>query len=248
MKKMCMLVIVAGWLILPVCSEGYNIVIQPDGSAGKDTFNVSGGWLENPNTNWETHPVIIAGYFNGGYAIRRSFLQFDLSSIPAGSEITNATLTFWAAANTYYGAVSQTVSAYQMLVDWEESQVNWYNRKTGVTWNNSGCTNDGVDVKVSPENSVNIYYPVGSPWIPYSFNLTSLVQKWHEGIVPNYGMLLRGANESNTGKEVCFISSDYSDASFRPKLEVTVVPEPSTLFLLGTTLLGLVGLRKKKKD
>lgn len=234
------------WLItLPAYSEGYTVIIQPGEVAGKDTFNVSGGNLENPNSNWETYVYLLVGYFNPNYAIRRSFLQFDLSSIPSGLEVTNATLTLYAWANTHYGPVSQTVSAYRMLVDWEESQLNWYIRKTGVSWNNNGCINDGVDANVNAEDSVNIYYSAGPP-VACSFNLTKLVQDWYKGIVPNYGIFLRGANESTIGKEITFASSNNPIASFRPKLEVTVIPEPGTFLLLGTGLLGLAAKLRRK--
>jgi len=64
------------------------LTLQPDATAGVDTFIDSATATTNYGTN-----VLSIGESNAGAIVRRTLIKFDLSTIPAGSLISSATLT-----------------------------------------------------------------------------------------------------------------------------------------------------------
>lgn len=69
-------------------------------------------------------------------------------------------------------------------------------------------------------------YPVWKNW-----DLTALTQKWINGTVTNYGVILWADYEEN-GMNLWFRSSDYSDSAFWPYLEVIWSQTPQSVYFL----------------
>jgi hypothetical protein len=67
-------------------------------------------------------PRIFAGRINEAeLSIRRAVLAFDLAgSVPAGSDVTEATLTLTAQSPPLSGPASVTISVHRLLADWGE--------------------------------------------------------------------------------------------------------------------------------
>ncbi len=57
--------------------------------------------------------------------LQRALLQFDLTSIPANSVVTSATMSLWV-KDANGGAV--TISAHAVTNAWNEAQVTWKSR------------------------------------------------------------------------------------------------------------------------
>ncbi len=90
-------------------------------------------------------------YYNGIY-------KFDLSSIPAGSTVTETFISFYIRGFSNDGG---TLRAYRITEDWDESQATWNRRKTGVSWSAPGGTfaeavSDTFTAAVFSEITVNL--------------------------------------------------------------------------------------------
>jgi len=203
------------------------VTLQP-GPEGKDT------WIwdsqDYSHGDWGELRVNDTSSFN-----QYTLIEFDLSSIPTGSPITSAILGLYR-----YGGWNNSglkVDAHQILSSWTED----------VRWSTRPVFNS------SPESTTNVY---GNGW--YTWDITSLAQEWINATTPNDGIALF---DDGTSYFKRFVSSDNAtatqpsyalpptDPSYRPYLEVNVVPEPisSILFVTGGATLAIRRYLKRKK-
>lgn len=99
-------------------------------------------WMSNPNTNFETYPHLNVDGDAG--ALQRSFISFDLSSIPAGALVMQADLTLCYAVDPSASAPGHAHELRSVAWSWTESGITW-NSQPGV----SGAASDGVVVPAS---------------------------------------------------------------------------------------------------
>ncbi|MCD4824315.1 MAG: DNRLRE domain-containing protein [Phycisphaerae bacterium] len=224
MKKTIILTMLVAMVALPASSVmAAEITIQP-GAEGKDTYSRG----DTPDTNYgDSSGLKLMDY---GISYRyRSFIQFDLSGIPAGQTIDSVTLSLYKYG--HYGTVVVDATLYQITESWDESTLTY---------------NDEPSYGSTAIASRSMTGGETNGWKTWEdTNLTSLVQDWYDGTTTNYGLVLRV--QTNIGNSnIAFYSSDYTtDASLRPKLDVTYTPEPATMTLL---LLGLpLALRRRRK-
>jgi|GEM_PF-910754 len=172
------------------------ITLQP-GAEGKDTYICDClPTVNNPNGT----PIhLYQGQY--GSCFDRMLIQWDLSQIPAGSNITGAVMKLKTDNSGLYGSVSGQRAYYLIGEDWEE---------TGVTFATQPVyLEDGAKFGS---------WPGANQWV--SVDITDWVQGWFSGQYPNYGIYGHAVN--TTGMCVIgFYSSDYSIAANRPKLEIT---------------------------
>jgi len=160
-------------------------ILQPGPSEGKDAF-VSTSW-GGSSTNFGNDDLLEVMFMNSN-DISRSYIQFNLSSIPSHANIESALLSIHGNISTSGGG--DKVVARRVKSSWNENT---------ITWNNK------------PNFDSFIYDDVSLPYrnatTPVEFNLTSLVQEWIDGSYSNYGIILMFENESGT-KYGNFCSSD----------------------------------------
>ena len=106
-------------------------------------------------------------------------LRWDLSQIPAGATVTNASVTL-----NITNASPQTYGAYDLKKAWNESQISWNQASTGTLWATAGAkgtTDRGSQIaSVTPTNIA-----------PYTFTIpASVVQGWVSAPSSNNGILL----------------------------------------------------------
>ncbi len=145
---------------------------------------------------------------NGSSSKIRGLIQFDLSSIPAGSTINDARLSLYYNPNTdegthfkYFGNNSALLQ--RITQNWNEST---------VTWNNQPATTTQNQVVIPSSTSSTQDYP--------NINVTNLIRDMVNNPATSFGMMLKLQYESHFRKLI-FASGDYSVASKRPKLTVT---------------------------
>lgn len=133
----------------------------------------------------------------------RSLVRFDLSSIPRDTQIVSATLHLYLESACSAPGYSYPVTIYPVTAGWSESGVTWFTQPTVGT----AATSTNISVL---------------PWGDRSFNITSLVQGWISGTMPNNGVELRSLEYSgNNTASLYFYTREYSDDNTRrPYLEI----------------------------
>lgn len=118
------------------------------------------------------------------------------TDIPQDATIDSATL--WIYSEWVNGG---TVDLHRATADWAELT---------VTWNSFGGS-FAPDVAAS-------FDAITAGW--YAVDVTALVEGWLDGTYPNYGILLKQADEFTVHR-----SSDYGIAAYRPRLEISYTLE-----------------------
>jgi len=180
---------------------------QQPGAEGKDTYLGSG----SPNKN---HGIADELKVKGDDS-RRTLIEFDLSSIPLNATIETAILELYVTAK---GTGTPVINVYRITNNWTEGTGVDSVTDDGATWNSRNGSIDWTTSGGDYDSAVwaNTTLSAKDTW--YSWNITSLVQNWVNETYPKNGMMLQDVT-SGTGVWK-FASSDYINASLRPKLTV----------------------------
>jgi RHS repeat-associated protein len=188
--------------------------------------------------NYGSDTKLAVGKFqNTGNLKARTLISFNLTGIPSNAIVLNAQmkLKYYEAVNFGVGSwVDRWVQAHQMLVSWNEAQATKDNRLTGTAWN---ATYGKIGGAVPPPDDANGQYeskmwfiasdtlslPMWKQW-----DLSALTQKWVNGAAANYGVILWADNEDVAGYTMRFYSSEATNQSDRPYLEVVYSTEATT--------------------
>ena len=170
------------------------IVLQP-GAEGIDT----GVESIFPTNNYALWPF--TGIGNSASTIVRTYVKFDLSSIPTDVRVTDADLKLYQySAN---GTDNFVIGLYKITNDWDESTIDWDPQPTSST-----------DAEITIDITA-----AAITW--KSWDIDTLVQGWLEGTITNYGMVLKDTDESSVNTIAYFYTSDYiTDTTKCPKLEI----------------------------
>ena len=175
-----------------------------------------------------------------------TYLKFDLSAIPANQGVTSVTLNMYNVfGSTYTSPNYNGVRAYYVANDtWNESTLNW---------NNKSAFNVATDL-VGQNYSISF----GSTVAPrlHQWVLTLTPQMLADGVLsialleaPVNPSTLKAASHKYASKE--FVLAADGSTNWDPYLSVNYtpapVPIPAAAWLLGTGLLGLVGVRRRMR-
>ncbi|MFK7818047.1 MAG: Calx-beta domain-containing protein [Planctomycetaceae bacterium] len=190
---------------------------------------------DNHFTNFQNQRANLGGmdrlqFFKVGNDSYRPIIQFDLDSVPSGTNAIDASLELYRDAGLYANA-PMGITIYALSRSWTEgssfnhgaatSGSNWLNRTNTSAWNtpggdfnttyNFGNGNNGIvaQTTIAPFSSAD--------WVP--FDVTPAVQAWLDGDIPNHGLAFVITSGDHT--EYSFVSSEGSTASQHPKLVLT---------------------------
>jgi pimeloyl-ACP methyl ester carboxylesterase len=150
---------------------------------------------------------------------RKALLQFDLSPVPSGVLIKSAQLTVHLLETR---GSDITVSAYEMLRPWLDSDATWDDASQGQPWNEPGI-GEGSDRSSTAEYAVQAVRWEG----PYSFSLKPLIERWLAARQGNHGLILIGSGFYSS-YSYPLASSEHGDAGKRPVLEIDFMyPRPT---------------------
>ncbi|MBL0103476.1 MAG: DNRLRE domain-containing protein [Bacteroidetes bacterium] len=189
------------------------VTLQPDSVCGKDALianNIPSG-LNYSNHGDSPEFNALAWTLSGARSDHRSLLEFDLSFIPAGSQIISAELSlFWdpTSSNPGHSTMSGSNSATLFEIDapWDEHTVTWVNQPPS-----------------SPLHSVAFPASTSSTQDYLNIDVHDMIQDFVDHPESNYGMILQLDNE-NAYRSLIFASSDHPNPNLHPKLVLTYAP------------------------
>lgn len=212
MKKTLLFLLTACWAVGSFAQV--TLTLQPDAAAGKDAevFSCVPCGYNTRNFGNIGDLNAVAWTKNGNTSKIRSFIQFNLSSIPQGAVVTSARLSLYYTPNsdegTHYSSLlyKNTSCLQRVTAPWDEST---------ITWNNQPSTTTSGQVTITASTSGTQNYP--------NIDVKTLVQYFVNNPSQNYGMMLRLATEKPYRKLV-LASSDNQNPALRPKLVITYTP------------------------
>jgi len=167
-------------------------------------------WVEYeyPNTNHGLETVLRV---KADSRIRRSYLKFDLSSIPTGKVITSVKLFLYCTVTDLTPVV--TMNAHETVDSWSQSS---------ITWNNAPAV-----------GSLIVNTTVGGTGQYYSWDITPYGDAQYQGdkilsVVVKFPLDNPSQNNPNYARD--FASKEYSGTFQDPYLEVTYDNSPPTAY------------------
>ena len=165
------------------------------------------------NANYATNTNLYAySWTSGGVPYNiRSYIGFNLSSIPTGAKVCSAVLTMYTNTSNNQSGANYPNTSYLKRVtsSWSQSSVTW---------------------SVQPSYSSTDTIPFGpisgtTAGTSFTIDVTSNVQNMVSSPSTNYGWAMMLKNESNYYASLGVYSSDYTvTPGYRPVLSVTYVP------------------------
>jgi len=168
--------------------------LQP-GAEGIDTA-VESAYSTNNYALWP-----FTGIGNSASTIVRTYIKFDLSSIPANARVFDADLKLY--QYDTIGTENFTIELLKINNSWDESTICWDLQPTR-----------------SSDPIISSSITAGATTWEY-WDIDTLVQGWLDGTITNYGMMLKDTDESSVNTIAYFFTSDYiTDTTKCPKLEI----------------------------
>ncbi|MFA5867392.1 MAG: DNRLRE domain-containing protein [Actinomycetota bacterium] len=123
---------------------------------------------DNPTSAYGQDVFLISRFDARSDRLSQPFLKFDLSLIPSGSTINEATLKLYLKDMT--GRNSVEIEAFRATSDWDEAALTWNNRPTGPGLEKTATISDNRGNK--------------------NVDMTAFVSGWLANTFPNYGVFL----------------------------------------------------------
>lgn len=255
-RKAVAIVAVATPLLASLAAQADQIALTPV----QDTTLIQ----ENPNYANGAGTNLFIGAISSGQ-VRRALLKFDLSVIPAGSQITDVSLKFLLNRAARNSALDDQAALHRLTANWGEGT--------------SATTGGGGD-QASPQDATWLYRFYGGsgiPQLPWSFaggdfnaiasgsvtigsigyyqipstpQLIADVQAWIAAPATNFGWIMLGP-ETDQQDARRITSRESGSSADRPTLTITFTPAaqdadaPLPPWSLGLLGLGLLGIAKR---
>jgi hypothetical protein len=145
-----------------------------------------------------------------------SLLQFDLGRLPDNARISEAFLELY---TTGAGRQPIDVQVYEVIRPWAEGAATWQKATNSTYWGAPGCNSLATDRAVEPVAS----QEVGAERTWYTFDVTTLLEKWHARPATNHGLVVKGQGDVATAYR--FASSEHWSQHWRPKLTIHYATE-----------------------
>lgn len=208
----------------------YPVYIDP--SINIDTAFISGvktiqdaPVYSNKSSNYGSSKYNYCGYVSNTYGYSRTLMQFpgmfsdSVFTQLEAAQIVSVTLNLREASGN---SGTATINCFTFLDSWNEST---------VTKNNVNLNNYYNDV----DYIVGMSYNTSPKW--WTYNITNIVKGWKLGTFSNCGIEFRNNNETSNTYLRNFLSTEYTNATYHPYVEVKYrvtiefVHDPLTIYV-----------------
>jgi hypothetical protein len=149
----------------------------------------------------------------------RIYIRFDLSQLPQHQAVFRATLRLW---QFFAPQSDQVYEAHRVLKDWDEKTQNWRNQPP---WDPAKTSETIATARTE---------------VPVEWDITSDVKTWYSGHNPNYGTMIKVAEEGRVASASSgFWSREYPVEEWEPRLTVTLSQESSKNYVVTVGISGL---------
>ncbi len=189
-----------------------SVTLQLGTNPGKDAAIHSFFFLKNYNYGNYKQEVSSVSFAN-----INQLIQFDLSTIPAEANIISAQLELKQTA-TSSAEADAVISVHRITQSWVEGTKSKSKPADGATWNTTdGSLNWDTGGGGSYDTTAIASIVITSALVTRNWDISSLVQNWHNGLFINEGVLLKGSGTVN----VSFASKEDLTIANRPKLTIS---------------------------
>jgi thioredoxin reductase len=183
------------------------ITLQPNADEGKDALLHQLPSESDRNYGDYHWYMANAWSFGGDDGIYQCVMDFDLSAIPVGAEITNAYLSLYGLdenENNLHSTISGSNACWLQRIteNWEENTVTWNTRPSTTAENQVAIDSSTYATK----NYLNI-------------NVSALVQDMKDNPETSFGFLIKLQLEEKY-RRMSFVSSDHTNVQKHPKLVI----------------------------
>jgi hypothetical protein len=183
-----------------------------------------------PTNNFSGDTIFYIGEDNTTANTLRTMIKFDLSSIPAGSIIDSAVMTFYMSTGDYSDN-ARTLSVYRLLRSVDFATCTWNVYSTGNNWGTAGCSNTTSDREATDicDGPTQPNPPVENDPIVFNLTASKIQEMITGGVFTNNGFIVQVATENNDC--ITYKNTSNATAGVRPKLVVNY-HAPSGFFAL----------------
>jgi hypothetical protein len=187
----------------------------------------------SPNKNNGEASINILVQWTGTSAYR-ILIKFDLSSIPPGSIITDASLSLHSGGSS--GSGTRTFTVYRVSKSWVEGNGPGTDT-TGATWIDTdksvptSWSTPGADFVSEGASSADLTLGFGRQY----FTVTDIVAAWITDGQPNYGFLIKVDNEAGAGAGFYFRPREFG-STYMPILQINWEAPPEYAPVGGVTI------------
>ena len=209
--SVCGVVACSASLLVGTAAAQTTIVLNQAGSQVTDTTLRSGAYA---NTNFDNAPLVTRRSTSDPDWERRALLKFDTDTyVPAGAQITSATLTLTVKSGLGTAGANRALRAYRVVGPFLESEATWMTRMDQDRWSAPG---GDVAENYGTAWSSNV------PGAKVTFNVTALVQKTSDGAFESRYTRILLADDGLEAKESYreYYGSEEPTASRRPTLTI----------------------------
>jgi hypothetical protein len=208
--------------------------------APQDTF------LNLDTTNQSTNTQLMTYTWPDNKVANAILMKFDLSSVPAGATVTDATLQVALLASDAKPETTYTITANKVVAKNPVITAATGYTSDGVTpWTPNACCDSGVPLAQADISPPYDTRAVDKTLGYKTWAVTAIVQEWLANPAANFGLLLNSDASKLADRYRFFASMEYADPLLRPSLRITysLIPDVTPPVISGVTSTAITASR-----
>ncbi|HJU41525.1 MAG TPA: Ig-like domain-containing protein, partial [Vicinamibacterales bacterium] len=217
--------------------------------APRDTF------LNTNSQNYSTSTTLPTYTWPDNQVANTILMKFDLSALPVGAVVTEATLHLALVESDAAADTTYTVSAHKVIgKNPVIGKATGYTADGAIAWTANNCCYNAVPLAQADLSPAYDAQAIDQVYGFKTWTITTMVQEWRLNSALNYGLALNSDASKPRDRFRTFASVEHANASLRPFLKITFVAsdaEPPSVVLTtpqGGDASGMVALAATATD